>query len=942
MLQVNISSQYDVYATETLTQWDTFQNLSLLGISGTISVLFFNRIQGTADPVEARRSDNSYTVSIPNGLLTQPYPIIAYVRSRSGSTYTTIAKIKIPVIASAKPEDYEYIENISLYTYEDLLEEISNKASIKELEIEKSRIDNLLSLPEGSTTNDAEVADIRVGADGKTYKSAGESVRTQFDNLNEKLKNLNNAGVFYDDNGNKYSASILEDEIVLREKVEMVTYGLTQNILVEKNDNNSLVYHELLSDTILSNYLDLSKCKTAILIITMPFSGRMPYRAWGDSSHADGVFTHQGIVTKKPWFNSQYPIGNDFRKAVIFTKLIDSKKLYLNENLCPGYINVSSAISDIATVYEGERILTYDRELTEDEIIRNCKYFGTNVPYTGSFTVDNFSGINGITPGNKYSINGSIVNTIDDLENIKDGVFEDNEINTTSITYDELLICGNCDTIYVGYPYALSVYPKNYRLGDTLHFSYESSNSDICAVYAGILFPKKEGTFDLTVTYNGTSLSVTKTIIVETHPNDKEPVNVIKYRPVSGNFCESMNAFLNGLTFNELTRIECTKGTYIIDIPAEKGTIEIPSNCIIDFQDSTLIINPNIRSFVNQSSFRLFTMSGKNSLIRNFHIIGDKESSGSGEKNHYSAAIHFNETARFCGAEHFTVEHMTGMGITGDSTAYTYWNGIADSSRGRMNYDQFSLGDLNESGEVITSDCNYVTEMIEIGYDEDYINSRDRLFTIGRKGYGGYPGLARTYRICFYNSDREFISYVDSMLYEAINIPENVAYFRVALYMNTAPSSNTGEDNMFLRLYEYTGCIYCHCSDFYYYDPSYSVCSVSTNNFYLRRGLGGPSGIWKWTVDFEDGFSNMTHNVLVDCVFSTKTCFVGGRSNSIINHRGILNIANDVENSYIVGGNIGYSALNQKDRILLSDCIFTSDVSASDYLNTIIDLSTSS
>lgn len=130
----------------------------------------------TAPVVNFSSSSNGVAVNIPNIVLQYAGILHVYIMDSSGSYVEDV--ISYMVHKRHKPDDYAYTEE-ALLTYKTLVTKIDELES--EINAVSSRVDNLASLSEGSTTADAELIDIRVGADGTQYDSAGNAVRSQIE-----------------------------------------------------------------------------------------------------------------------------------------------------------------------------------------------------------------------------------------------------------------------------------------------------------------------------------------------------------------------------------------------------------------------------------------------------------------------------------------------------------------------------------------------------------------------------------------------------------------------------------------------------------------------------------------------------------------------------------------------------------------------------------------
>lgn len=135
------------------------------------------RVTSLADgrPV-ATYTGNVATVSMPIELTANcgEIPVVLVFLDGSGKQ---IATFPVSICVTCNPAEKAGAANpISPDEFTQLLSAIT---------LERSRINNLATLKEGSTTGDAELQDIRVGYDGTVYETAGEAVRGQINEIRQ-------------------------------------------------------------------------------------------------------------------------------------------------------------------------------------------------------------------------------------------------------------------------------------------------------------------------------------------------------------------------------------------------------------------------------------------------------------------------------------------------------------------------------------------------------------------------------------------------------------------------------------------------------------------------------------------------------------------------------------------------------------------------------------
>ena len=335
---------------KALYQWDNNQTLTVQGLDmPPIPVFHFcNRLSNLALVVNPTVSGTSVTVNIPNILLQQAEPIIAYVyQDTENDGYRTMHAIHIPVIPRPKPDDYEYTDNVDYIS----------------VAVLNSRLNTLMQQITGDsqTSPTPEVVDIRIGYDGTIYGSAGDAVRAI-----------------------GYALSDLEEQLI-----EYVDENAVSNLGLLYNESESMLYltnnDEIISDGVRivsgsggggsgggsGNNAELTVSNTSGWLAKTVSAGSECVLSFSWSSIENELETGDGTLTVK--------VGGVTKKTMGISQ--GEVSVDVSQYLVAGSNKVRLTVTD---VYDNTRSLTYTITVVALSITSN---FDTSATFTAGESI---------------------------------------------------------------------------------------------------------------------------------------------------------------------------------------------------------------------------------------------------------------------------------------------------------------------------------------------------------------------------------------------------------------------------------------------------------------------------------------------------------------------------------------------------------------------------
>lgn len=618
-----------------------------------------------------------------------------------------------------------------------------------------------------------------------------------------------------------------------------------------------------------------------------------------------------------------------------------SKLVAVNEYVFNTENNLVSVKNDLQLYLENRRkcyeIRVYDRKLSENEIIRNSICDG--VTFSDSFTHEyQRDGITDLgsasaliadsqdmpckayansetTQGLHYRTDGASYNIRDLQEYSNSELSTDFEGVKFANTYKKIKI-GEKHEVSAGvYPFngvTLSEEKNNYFI------DYSSSDPEKCECMHGILIPKQKGSVIITATLRGTEFTDSFTVEIEDEDNEnveEEETCYIKsdyafgINPLNGGSAKQtalciFHAIKEASTLG-FKKIVFPYNKYFIYPAFDEGDNEsicciIPSDIIIDFSGSELYIqdNPYIYKANETVRYKMFAfMNGaKNSKLINLNIFGERLNNTTHAESEYSDSINVIsfQDCENCMIKNVNLNSCVGFQVIFECIdQYDYFGGIRDddytagsgkNNRGRLVYQDFASGDLDDSGELIENPLYICTpEKHAIGYDPEKL----KYFRIGNMGTSYYSRISsRWIKTYWYNEEGGLLNEGGTFYrqFDRYELPEGAKFFKISAFQSEVPTKNVGEDECVIRLYPFLQSYMSKIVDCRFENNhSWAITFVGGDSTYVKNSYveTGPRYGY-WSIDMEDGFETMRHNVFDNIVSKDSIQCYAGLGNSVI------------------------------------------------------------
>lgn len=559
-----------------------------------------------------------------------------------------------------------------------------------------------------------------------------------------------------------------------------------------------------------------------------------------------------------------------------------------------------------------------------------------------------------------------------------------------NMSYVEALYWLNpIESLNVGDMYNIEamVYPYDITK-NSYNVEYVSSDPSVIECYYGVLIAKSSGSATITAKASNTTITCTLDITV----SETETVNENYFYPsesyiyngshlVGGTSVATLKAIIGAIdeaAASGYNGVVFPKTTYHIK-PFKSGVqCYIPTDFTVDFNNSYIYVDDNDYCHTTDSRpdhsvnpYIMFSFSGfkvtddegnqiedkyymscKNSVVKNMHYYGERRLMSDlgyteGDYGEQVNAFVFSTGAYKCKIENIDFHDTVGFNISTRMNGFDQWSGtgLDGAVRGCVRYSDFTSGKLDATGLTVNeSDEWYHTDFLKLGYnysDNPSTYTDMKYYKVGKMDTATTYGLTtRWYEIYWFDTDKNLIEYrPHQMTLETYLLPKNAVYFKVnARFPDGAPtSSDEGrvETPHVIRVWPSVDPDRCYISNCKFYNPHASAISMTGGTNFVLSDIfaeNGHSPLGVWSIDYEDGWQPMRHNINYRIICTGILVMPGGHNTATLHS--VINTArsgSETEAVKYINCAINILQPSPKTNDMIANVTYGSDISSIKY-----------